>query len=89
MDNKDFNSISEDVAQGLLDAINGMNEALKSSEDAWQRYYGVLMNEVKLKCAEKLIFYADKYAQASFLTRWYWRRKMKKFIKGIDVLKEL
>ena len=89
MDNKDFNSISEDVAQGLLDAINGMNEALKSSEDAWQRYYGVLMNEVKAKCIERFICYTDKYAQASFLTRWYWRRKIKKFIKGIDVLKEL
>lgn len=39
--------------------------------------------------AEKLIFYTNKYAQATFLTRWYWKRKMEKLVKGIDVLKEL
>lgn len=89
MDNKDFDTISEDTAQGLLDALEGMNDVLKGFEDIWQRHYGVVVNEVKLKCAEKIIFYTDKYAQATFLTRWYWKRKMKKFIKGIDVLKEL
>ena len=89
MDEKDFNAISEDIAQGLLDAFKGMDDALKGFEDTWQRNYGVLVDEIKLKSAEKLIFYADKYAQGTFLTRWYWKRKMEKFIKGIDVLKEL
>jgi hypothetical protein len=89
MDSKDFDTISEDTAQGLSDALKGMNDALKGFEDTWQRNYGVLVNEIKLKCAEKLIFYAEKYARATFLTRWYWKRKIKKFIKGIDVLKEL
>ena len=88
-DNKDFNTISEDTAQGLLDAFKGMNDALKGFEDAWQRNYGVLVDEIKLKCSEKLMFYTDKYAQATFLTRWYWKCKMEKFIKGINVLKEL
>ena len=89
MDNKDFNTISKDTAQGLLDAFRGMNDALEGFEDAWQRNYGVLVDEIKLKCAEKLMLYVDKYSQATFLTRWYWKRKIKKFIKGIDVLKEL
>ena len=89
MDNKYFNTISEDTAQGLLDAFKGMDDALKGFEDAWQRNYGALVDEIKLKSAEKLIFYTDKYAQGTFLTRWYWKRKMEKFIKGIDVLKEL
>ena len=89
MDNKDFDTISEDIAQGLLDAFEGMNDASKSFEDAWQHNYGVLVDEIKLKCAEKLMLYVDKYSQATFLTRWYWKRKMEKFIKGIDVLKEL
>ena len=89
MDNKDFDTISEETAQGLLDAIEGMNEALEGWEDVWQRNYGVLVNEIKLKFAEKLILYVNKYAQATFLTRWYWKRKINKFIKGVDVLKEL
>lgn len=89
MDNKDFDTISEDIAQGLLDALEGMNDALKGWEDAWQRNYGVLVDEIKLKCAEKLIFYTEKYAQATLLTRWYWKRKINKFVKGIDVLKDL
>ena len=89
MDNKDFNTISEDTAQGLLDAFKGIDDALKDFEDTWQRNYGVLVNEIKLKYSEKLMFYTNKYAQSTFLTRWYWKRKMEKFIKGIDVLKEL
>lgn len=89
MDNKDFDTISEDTAQGLLDAFQKMNESLDEFENVWQRNYGVLVDEIKLKCAEKLMFYTDKYAQATFLTRWYWKRKMEKFINGIDVLKEL
>lgn len=89
MDNKDFDKISEDTAQGLLDAFQKMNESLDEFENVWQRNYGVLVDEIKLKCAEKLMFYTDKYAQATFITRWYWKRKMEKFIKGIDVLKEL
>ena len=89
MDNKDFDTISEDTAQGLLDAFQKWNESLDEFENVWQRNYGVLVDEIKLKCAEKLMFYTDKYAQATFLTRWYWKRKMEKFIKGINVLKEL
>lgn len=89
MDYKDFDKISEDTAQGLLDAFKGINDALKDFEDTWQRNYGVLVNEIKVKCAEKIIFYTDKYAHATFITRWYWKRKIKKFIKGIDVFKEL
>lgn len=89
MDNKDFNSISENMAQELCDAFSRMNEALEDLGSACERTYGVITEIVKEKCAEKLIFYADKYAHATFITRWYWKRKMKKFIKGIDVLKEL
>lgn len=89
MDEKDFNAISEDTAQGLLDAFQKWNESLGEFENVWKRHYGMLVDEIKLKCAEKLMFYTDKYAQATFLTRWYWKRKMEKFIKGIDVLKEL
>lgn len=89
MDNKDFDTISEDTAQGLLDAFQKWNESLDEFENVWQRKYGVLVDEVKLKCAETLMLYVDKYAQATFITRWYWKCKMEKFIKGIDVLKEL
>ena len=89
MDNKDFETISKDTAQNLIDAFQKWNESLDEFENVWERHYGVLVNEIKLKCSEKLMFYTNKYAQATFLTRWYWKRKMEKFVKGIDVLKEL
>lgn len=89
MDNKDFNSISENTTQAIFDAFNRMNKALEDFEKAWENKYGVITEKIKAKCAEKLIFYADKYAQATFVTRWYWKRKMEKFVKGINVLKEL
>lgn len=89
MDNKDFNMISENMAQELSKVFQEMNESFKEFEGVYERSFGVILSEVKLKCAEKLVFYACKYAQATFLTRWYWKRKMEKFVKGIDVLKEL
>ena len=82
---KEFKELSEEFVRVLEDGMKASEEFSK----AFERTYGVLLQEVKLKCAEKLIYYADKYSHATFITRWYWMRKMKKFVKGIDVLKEL
>jgi len=76
---------AEEFAKVLEDGMKVADEVA----NVFERTYGVLLQEVKLKCAEKLIYYADKYSHATFITRWYWMRKMKKFVKGIDVLKEL
>ena len=62
-----------------------LTDADKSLEQA----FGVLSREIKLEFALKLVEYADKFANATFITRWYWMRKMKKFVKGINVIKEL
>lgn len=82
---KEFKELGEEFVRVLADGIKASDEAAKVFEGT----YDVLFQEVKLKCAEKLIYYADKYSHATFITRCYWMRKMKKFVKGIDVLKEL
>ena len=77
--------IIKETAKELEDGIKAAEELAM----AFQRTYGVLAQEIKLECAKKIIDYADKYSNATFLTRWYWKRKLRKFVKGIDVLKEL
>ena len=75
----------KEFATTLEDGMKAFDEFSKVFEEK----FGVLSHEIKLKCAEKFICYADKYSHATFLTRWYWLRKMRKFVKGINVLKEL
>ena len=83
---KEFKELCEGFVRVLEDGMKASEECSK----AFEKTYGVLAQEIKFECAEKLIYYADKFSNATFLvTRWYWLRKMKKFVKGIDVLKEL
>lgn len=83
---KEFKELGEEFVRVLEDGMKAAEECSK----AFEEIYGVLSQEIRFKCAEKLIYYADKFSNATFLvTRWYWMRKMKKFVKGIDVLKEL
>ncbi len=81
--------ITEKTAKELARTIEEVQKVAEESAETFQRTYGVLAQEIKLECAKKIINYADKYSNATFLTRWYWKRKLRKFVKGIDVLKEL
>lgn len=82
----------EQIKEMVEELTSALEDGVKASielEEAFQRTYGVLAQELKFECAKKLIDYADKYSNATFLTRWYWKRKLRLFVKGIDVLKEL
>ena len=81
----EMKGFAEEFAKTLEDGLKSLDEVSNAFEEA----FGVLSKEIKLKCAEKIIYYSGKYSNATFITRWYWMRKMKKFVKSIEVLKEL
>ena len=84
-----FIEITEETAMELARAIEDGFKVAEESAETFQRTYGVLAQEINFEGAKKIINYADKCSNATFLTRWYWKRKLRKFVKGIDVLKEL
>ena len=84
-DEKQYAELCKEFVKVLEEGNKVLDDADKSLEQA----FGVLSREIKLELALKLVEYADKFANATFITRWYWMRKMKKFVKGINVIKEL
>jgi len=44
MDNKDFNTISENMAKELSKAFQEMNESFEEFEGVCERSYGVILN---------------------------------------------
>lgn len=77
--------------QFVIEMCDALNEGMKVADDfceAFERIYELEFQELKLKIAEKYVFYVTHYAEASVLMRWYWKRKIKKFTKGLKTLKE-
>lgn len=75
----------------VKEMCDALNEGMKVADDfceAFERIYELGFQELKLKIAEKFVFYVEHYANASVLTRWYWKRKMKKLAKGLKTLKD-
>ena len=77
--------------QFVKEMCDALNEGMKVADDfceAFERTFELGIKELKLKIAEKFVFYLEHYAEASVLTRWYWKRKIKKFAKGLKTLNE-
>lgn len=78
----------DQLVEEMCDALNEGMKAADEFCEAFERTYEMEFQELKLKIAEKFEFYVEHYADASFLTRWYWKRKIKKFAKGLKTIKE-
>lgn len=73
-----FETITEETAQGLIEAFDGFNKAHEEFEKAFNGTMQVYMSNCQLQAAGKFINYMEKYTNATFLTRWYWLRKARK-----------
>ena len=86
---QEFERMSEDTAQSLIEAFDEMNKANEEFEKTLKRFIPQMEKEIRLKVAERFVYYIDKYSHASFLTRWYWLRKAKRFIHGINDITDI
>lgn len=71
---EEIEKMSEETAQELISAFEDMNkdlDDLKSNISHFQK-------SVQIELAVKFVGYMEKYANATFLTRWYWLRKARK-----------
>lgn len=86
---QEINQISEDLAQTLIETFEDFNKANEELEKTLKNFLPKMEKEIQLKVAEKFVYYIDKYSQASFFTRWYWLRKAKRFIHGINDINDI
>lgn len=88
-DIESFEEISKQTAEELASAFEDFNKSMTDNAEIYERILGNLKREVRLKFSEKLVELAIHFGNATFLTRWYWRRKIKKFIQGLDYIKNI
>lgn len=81
--------ISEDTAQGLIDAFEQFNKEAERTRLNLQQFNKIVCREVVVKFVEQFLHHNNKYAYATILTRWYWKRKVKHDIKGLKELNDL
>lgn len=83
-DKEFFKEICKQTAEELASAFEDFNKMITNNEEIYERILGNLKQEVRLRLSGKFVELAIHFANATFLTRWYWRRKIKKFIQGLD-----
>ena len=83
---EDFESITQETADEMLKVFQEFNESVDAFRSAFEANMKVYMNECQRATAMKFVEYMHKYADGTFLTRWYWLRKAR---KCNEVLKEI
>jgi len=86
---EDFERMSEDTAQGLIDAFEQFNKEAERTKLNLQQFNEIVCREVVIKFAEQFLHHNNKYTDATILTRWYWKRKVKRDIKELKELNNL
>lgn len=88
---EDFKGITQETADNMLKAFQEFNESLEDFRSAFEASMDVYITECQHAAAMKFVEYMHKYADGTFLTRWYWLRKARKCneaLKGIIQLNE-
>ena len=83
---EDFKGITQNIADDMLKAFQEFNEAAEAFRSEFDATMEVYMDMCQQAAAMKFVEYMHKYANGTFLTRWYWLRKAR---KCNDALKEI
>lgn len=84
-----FKRIAEDAAQSLIDAFEQFNKEAERTKLNLQQFNKIVCRALVVKFVEQFFRHNNKYTNASILTRWYWKRKVKHDIKGLRELNDL
>ena len=75
---EDFKGITQETADDMLKVLQEFNESAEAFRSAFEARMEVYMTECQRASAMKFVEYMHKYANGTFLTRWYWLRKARK-----------
>lgn len=73
--NSEMEGITEEQANELIDIMKAFNDEMPQTIESLKRLNEAVWKEMARQAASKLIGYMEKYANATFVTRWYWRKK--------------
>ena len=76
--------LSEEVAQSFADAMEEANKAQQEFIERLPILTDRIFRMVEDEMAAKMLIAAERFAEASFLTRRYWKRKVEKSQKALE-----
>lgn len=80
--------MSQETVDGLIDAFGKFNENIETSRDMLERFNSVVNQEMARQVVDKFLGYVEKYTCATFITRWYWKRKAFKMAQTVKELSD-
>lgn len=83
---KEIERLSNEIANDLINAFVELN---KASEQAAKCFSSAIRTTTASAVISEMERLVHKYEQASFITRWYWKKRIKKFGLAIDELKTI
>lgn len=86
---EDFNGITQETADNMLKAFQEFNESLEDFRAAFDASMEVYIERCQQAAAMKFVEYMHKYADGTFLTRWYWLRKARKCNEALNGIIQL
>ena len=76
--------LSEEVAQSFADAMEEANKAQQEFIERLPILTDRIFRMVEDEMAAKMLIAAERFAEASFLPRRYWKRKVEKSQKALE-----
>lgn len=76
--------LSEEVLQSLADTLEKANKVQQEFNEQLPILTDRIFRMVEDEMAAKMLIAARRFAEASFLTRWYWKRKVEKSQKALE-----
>lgn len=70
--------ISEEVANQLIKAFEDCNKATAELHEKVEEIIVEACRATAVEMVGRAVRYAEKYVKATFLTRWYWDKKVRK-----------
>jgi hypothetical protein len=73
--NSEIEPMSQETADALIDAFQKFNENMGVTQETLANFNKVINQEMARQAVDKFLGYVEKFTCATFLTRWYWKRK--------------
>ena len=83
---EEFKGITQETADDMLRVFQEFNESAEAFRASFETSMEAYMETCQQAAAMKFVDYMHKYANGTFLTRWYWLRKARECneaLKGI------
>jgi hypothetical protein len=67
--------MTQETADALIEAFEMFNKSMEESHEMLEHFSEAIYQQIVREVASRFFDYVEKFTCASFLTRWYWKRK--------------